>query len=131
MNLVSGATGFIGQRLFRSLREAGLPCVGLALVIGGGVAAIVRVAEQGLLRPALARVAMVALVGLYAGLALLTWQQVETWRDTDSLWRNAAEAEPEWAKRRIALVRGGVPCYSWQFYRAIGTTNRRTQFRFK
>lgn len=30
MNLVSGATGFIGQRVLRSLREAGLPCLGLA-----------------------------------------------------------------------------------------------------
>ncbi len=29
MNLVSGATGFIGQRLLRSLREADLPCAGL------------------------------------------------------------------------------------------------------
>lgn len=29
MNLVSGATGFIGQRLLLSLRNQGLPCVGL------------------------------------------------------------------------------------------------------
>ena len=29
MNLVSGATGFIGQRLLRSLRAADLPCAGL------------------------------------------------------------------------------------------------------
>ena len=29
MNLVSGATGFIGQHLLRSLRDAGLPCLGL------------------------------------------------------------------------------------------------------
>ena len=29
MNLVSGATGFIGQRLLRSMREEGLPCRGL------------------------------------------------------------------------------------------------------
>lgn len=43
MNLVSGATGFIAQRLFRSLREAGLPCVGLAR--SGIVGAAMRIAD--------------------------------------------------------------------------------------
>ena len=43
MNLVSGATGFIGQCLFRSLREGGLPCVGLARSVSAG--AEVRIAD--------------------------------------------------------------------------------------
>lgn len=43
MNLISGTTGFIGQRLLRSLREAGLPCVGLAR--SGNAGAELRIAD--------------------------------------------------------------------------------------
>jgi nucleoside-diphosphate-sugar epimerase len=43
LNLVSGATGFIGQRLLRSLREAGSPCVGL--VRSGSAGADLRIAD--------------------------------------------------------------------------------------
>jgi nucleoside-diphosphate-sugar epimerase len=43
LNLISGATGFIGQRLLRSLCEAGLACVGLAR--SGSAGAELRIAD--------------------------------------------------------------------------------------
>lgn len=84
-------------------RYSYLPCLGLALLVGGVIGMIRRAADGGLLRAPLVRATALAIAIWYVGLALLTWQQVEIWRNTDMLWRNAAESEPECSLCRYNL----------------------------
>jgi Flp pilus assembly protein TadD len=70
---------------------AGLPW---ALLAGAGVGWLVTAAARGAVPARLARVAGgVAVTGL-VGLGVLSWQQTEVWRDTDTLWRHALDLDP-------------------------------------
>ncbi len=92
-------------------RYSYLPGLGFALVVGAAAGAVVRAGAAGTLRPWLAR----ALAGLgvvwFCGLAYLSDQQVRIWRDTESIWRSAAESGPECARCRnnfgVMLARQG------------------------
>ncbi|MBI2217380.1 MAG: tetratricopeptide repeat protein [Candidatus Rokubacteria bacterium] len=75
-------------------RYSYLSCLPWALLLGAGVGALLRAGTGGALRPIIVKAGVLAFAAWLAGLSVLTWQQVETWRDTDSLWLNAAEAEP-------------------------------------
>ncbi|MCC6244237.1 MAG: tetratricopeptide repeat protein [Gemmatimonadaceae bacterium] len=44
---------------------------------------------------AVARLSMVVAVGVVFGLATLTWQQAQVWRDSESLWTRVLEIEPD------------------------------------
>ncbi|MFQ5827698.1 MAG: tetratricopeptide repeat protein [Candidatus Methylomirabilia bacterium] len=90
-------------------RYSYLSCLGWGLLVGAGVCAAVRASASGALRSSLARLAVGAMVVWFLGLATLTWQQVQVWRDTDTLWRYALEFNPECAICRSNL---GVVLYN-------------------
>jgi len=70
---------------------AGLPW---ALLVGAGVSAVVDAGARGALRSAYARLALAGAAAWLAGLASLTMVQVQAWRDPESLWSVALDADP-------------------------------------
>jgi Flp pilus assembly protein TadD len=72
-------------------------CLGWALLVGGGVCALVRASASGALRPSLGRLGAGALAVSFVGLGALTWLQVQVWRDTQTLWLSALELNPDCA----------------------------------
>jgi len=84
-------------------RYSYLPTMSFALLIGSAAGAIVRAGAAGALRPALAKAVIGLMAAWIAGLAYLTTQQVQIWRDTESLWRYAVEVEPD-----CSICRGNV-----------------------
>jgi Tfp pilus assembly protein PilF len=75
-------------------RYSYLSCLGWALLVGAALGSIVRAATTAALQSWLARVTLVVAATWIVGLASLTWYQIQIWRDTETLWRYAAEAEP-------------------------------------
>jgi protein O-mannosyl-transferase len=75
-------------------RYSYLPGFAFALVFGAVAGALVRGSAAGELRPPFVR----ALTGLgvlwLCSLAYLSVQQVQIWRDTETLWRHALDSEP-------------------------------------
>ena len=76
-------------------RYSYLPGIGFALLVGAAAGAIVRAGAAGVLRPPLAKAAIGLMVVWLAGLAYLSIQQIQIWRDTESLWRYALEVDPD------------------------------------
>jgi protein O-mannosyl-transferase len=76
-------------------RYSYLPSIALSLLLGGATGVLAREAEMGSLRPSLVRALAVTGVVAGIGLAWLTFQQVQVWRDTDTLWRYAVDSEPD------------------------------------
>ena len=74
-------------------RYSYLSCLGFALLLGGGVAAV----GAGLVRASPAtRVALAAGAVLWlGGLAALTREQIAVWRDTDEIWRRSLAVDPD------------------------------------
>jgi len=87
-------------------RYSYLPGLAFALVFGALAGAAVRAGVVGALRPPFVR----ALAGLgvvwFCGLAYLSAQQVQIWRDTEGLWRYALESDPN-----CALCHGNLGVY--------------------
>jgi Flp pilus assembly protein TadD len=87
-------------------RYSYLPGIGLAVLLGGAVGAVVHAGAAGVLRPLLAK----AVVGLgviwLGGLAYLSTQQAQVWRDTENLWRYAIEVDPD-----CAICHGNLGVY--------------------
>jgi len=76
-------------------RYSYLSCLGFALLAGALPAMLGRARDRGEIKPRLARLATAVIVAWVVALGALTWDQVRVWRDTESLWMNAAMAEPE------------------------------------
>jgi protein O-mannosyl-transferase len=76
-------------------RYSYLSCLGFALLAGAMPAMLGRARDRGEIKPRLARLATAVIVAWVVALGALTWDQVRVWRDTESLWMNAAMAEPE------------------------------------
>jgi protein O-mannosyl-transferase len=75
-------------------RYSYLSCLGLALLAGSAVAALVVAQRAGRVRPAIARLG-VGLTGAWlVMLSVMTWHQVQVWRDTQTLWTQAVDADP-------------------------------------
>ena len=75
-------------------RYSYLPGLALALLVGG---AVCRLGEFAAARPPAgrwARAGLAAVVGGYAGLAILSWHLVWVWRDSETLWAYAVSLEP-------------------------------------
>jgi Flp pilus assembly protein TadD len=75
-------------------RYSYLPGVGLAVLVGGLVGILARQVAAGAFNPRIGQALTATGVLLAAGLATLSFQQVQIWRDTDSLWRYALDSEP-------------------------------------
>jgi len=76
-------------------RYSYLPALALALMFGGLAGVAAREAVAGRLRPILAGALGVAGVAWLVGLGVLTFNQVQIWHDTETLWRFALDAEPD------------------------------------
>jgi tetratricopeptide (TPR) repeat protein len=71
-----------------------LACLGWAVLAGAGVATVVEAGRRRVVRPAFSRAA-VGIAALWViGLAAVTWDEVQAWRDADTLWRSALEVDP-------------------------------------
>lgn len=93
-------------------RYSFLPGMGLALLVGGVAGVAAREAAAGAFRPAIARAMAVAGVAWLIGLATLTVQQIQVWRDTDTLWRYALDSQPN-----CSICHGNLGVYlgNWGF----------------
>src|SRR5262245_3562856 len=76
-------------------RYSYLPTMGFALIMGAAAGAVVRAGVAGVLRPSLVKAVIALMVVWLGALAYLSARQVQIWRDTESLWRYAAEVEPD------------------------------------
>jgi protein O-mannosyl-transferase len=72
-----------------------LACLGWALLVGGGAGWLLTAGARRLIEPRIARIAAAAFVAWTMALGLLTWQQVQVWRNTSTLWEYALDAEPD------------------------------------
>ncbi len=69
-------------------------CVSWALLIGGATLVWWRARRAGRIGPAIFGLS-VALIGVaLAGLGVLTWQQVQVWRDSKTLWAHVIAIDP-------------------------------------
>jgi Flp pilus assembly protein TadD len=76
-------------------RYSYLPTMGVALLVGVAAGAVIRAGAGGVLRPLLVKAVIGLMVLWLGGLAYLSTQQIQIWRDTESLWRYAVEVEPD------------------------------------
>jgi tetratricopeptide (TPR) repeat protein len=74
-------------------RYSYLSCLGWALLLGAGVGAAARAGQTGALRPWYGRAAALVAAAWILALGTLTWYQVQIWRDTETLWRHAVDAD--------------------------------------
>lgn len=68
--------------------------MGFALLAGGGLARLLDLRARGRMGAAMARSAMAGALALILLLGALAWQQSKAWRDSETLWRWAAAADP-------------------------------------
>ena len=91
---IAPVSGFVhaGHQLAHD-RYSYLSCLGFALLVGALPAIVVRLRRQRVIRPTLVGVAQGGIAAWLAALAFLTVLQVQVWRDTDTLWRYAIDAD--------------------------------------
>jgi len=113
-------------------RYSYLSCLGLAVLLGGGVAAV----ASGMIRAApRARAALVVAAVLWlGGLAALTREQLPVWRDSDEIWRRSLAVDPDCAFCRGqwgALLgnRGELDAAIAHFERVVALRPNRVQHR--
>jgi len=75
-------------------RYSYISCLGWSLLFGAVVGSVARIAATKAARPALIRAAAGASAVWILALGLLAWQQVQVWRNTETLWSFAVEADP-------------------------------------
>jgi len=78
-------------------RYSYLSCLPWALLFGAAAAGLLALARQGVVRPSVARAATAAGLAWLVGLSAMTFHQVGIWRDSESLWRFALEADDDCA----------------------------------
>ena len=76
-------------------RYSYLSCLPFAVLVGGGLVWLIGARTAGTVRPPLFVASCAALGALLTAFAVLTWLQVQVWRDTASLWTHATDATPE------------------------------------
>ena len=75
-------------------RYSYLSCLGMALLVGAGIAAAV--SSSTIARPVRAGVVLAGFAWI-VGLTVLTFQQLPVWRDADEIWKRALSVEPDCA----------------------------------
>lgn len=76
-------------------RYSYLPCLPWAILFGAGVALLLAAIRQDRLRPSLAALATVTTTAWLAALGFQAAEQTKVWRDDDTLWRYALDADPK------------------------------------
>ena len=97
LGLIAPVSGIVqsGPQLVAA-RYSYLSCLGMAVLVGGGVCWLLARAEAWSRVPWSGRIAGPAVVSLVGvGLAVLTWPLVWVWRDSRSLWEYAVRLEPD------------------------------------
>jgi protein O-mannosyl-transferase len=84
-------------------RYSYLACLGWALLAGAAAGRLAQAVSMSVVRTWLAAAASAVLAGWIVTLATLTWYQVETWRDSETLWRHAVESNP-----RCSICQGNL-----------------------
>jgi tetratricopeptide (TPR) repeat protein len=72
-----------------------LACLGWALLVGAAAGFVVAAAARRLIDARMAWIARAAFVAWLGALGLLTWYQVQVWKNTSTLWQYALDAEPD------------------------------------
>jgi Tfp pilus assembly protein PilF len=103
-------------------RYSYLPCLGWAVLVGAGVAAACEAGLRGRLRPVMAWAVVVSSVAWVGALGFLTWHQVQTWRDNETLWTYAVESTPGCSVCELNL--GTTRLNQNQFAAALGNFER-------
>jgi hypothetical protein len=97
-----------------------LPCVGFAVLAGGGVAVLAEAAMQRG-SPRLAGLTVGVAGVIILTLAVATWRQVHVWKDTATLWRHAVDTTPDCAVCRVnhghALLAAGEAAAALEHFR--------------
>ena len=75
-------------------RYSYLSGLGLALLVGGGLAWTLRMHAAGRVGRPITAALVTATVLVVGGLGVGTWQQSRVWHDSESLWRSAIDADP-------------------------------------
>ena len=75
-------------------RYSYLSCLGLALLLGAAVAAVV---SSAAIAPPLRATVVVGALGWIVGLSALTAEQLPIWRDAEALWQRALAVDPNCA----------------------------------
>src|SRR5262245_32562876 len=78
-------------------RYSYISCLGWALLFGAAVGSVARAAATGAARLRFVRMAATAAGAWILVLGALAWHQVQAWRDTETLWNFAVEADPQCA----------------------------------
>jgi hypothetical protein len=78
-------------------RYSYLSGLAFALLAGAGLAWVLRAVARGTLRPLIAQVGLAGAALILLGLGTATWVQASAWRDSESLWSWAVEADPQCA----------------------------------
>jgi Flp pilus assembly protein TadD len=103
-------------------RYSYLPCLAWAMLVGAGAGLIARGRERGPLTPWPARLAAGAVIAMSITMGMLTWQQVQIWRNTETLWRHAVSIAPDCflCRRSLgeALLENGAPEAALEHFRA-------------
>jgi Tfp pilus assembly protein PilF len=73
-------------------RYSYLSCLGIALLVGAGIAAAV--SSTAIARPVRTAVVLAGF-GWIVGLMALTFQQLPVWRDAEEIWRRGLEVDPD------------------------------------
>jgi tetratricopeptide (TPR) repeat protein len=84
-------------------RYSYVSCLGFALLFGAAVGRVAQLGAAGAVRPSLIRAAAATATAWLLTLGILASQQVQVWRDTDTLWNFAADADP-----RCSICQGNV-----------------------
>src|SRR5205823_1885787 len=85
-------------------RYSYLPCLGWALLVGAGMGALLRRARAEGRRGVLRWIGAGVIVLWIGALAFQTWQQLQIWRTTDTLWQRALDVDPACAIYRSYLA---------------------------
>ena len=78
-------------------RYSYLSGLGFAVLAGAGLACVLGAAARGTLRPLIAHIGLAGAALILLGLGSATWVQASAWRDSESLWSWAVEADPQCA----------------------------------
>lgn len=94
--LIAPVSGLVhaGNQLAHD-RYSYLSTLGLALLAGSAIASVVTLRPSPRLRPAFVSAGRVAAVAWIATLGYLSWDRVHVWKDAETLWFHAVDAQPD------------------------------------